>query len=202
MQYIQIKKHHSLLPNKLIKHNNVYKSRYFLGATSMQYSNTVKFTLSAAILGFLALGLASTSAVAQADPATTTFGVSATVLKDCIVSANALAFGNYTGAVNNATSTVTVTCTNTTTYTVGLDAGLATGATVTSRKMQNGVNLLPYALYSDSGRTTNWGNTSPSWVSGTGNGSAQALTVYGQIAAAQYVTPGSYADTISVTVTY
>jgi spore coat protein U-like protein len=169
----------------------------------MQYSNTVKFTLSAAILGFLALGLASAPAVAQTDPATTTFGVSATVLKDCIVSATALAFGNYTGAVNNAQSTVTVTCTNTTTYTVGLGPGLATGATVTTRQMQNGAVLLPYALYSDSTHTTNWGNTSATnWVSGTGNGAAQPLTVYGQIAALQYVTPGSYTDTIAVTVTY
>jgi len=169
----------------------------------MQYSNTVKFTLSAAFLGLLALGIASTPAAAQADPATTTFGVSATVLKDCIVSATSLAFGNYTGAVNNATSTVTVTCTNTTTYTVGLNAGLATGATVTTRQMQNGANLLSYALYSDSGHTTNWGNTAgTNWVTGTGNGAAQPLTVYGQIAAGLYVTPGSYTDTITVNVTY
>lgn len=69
--------------------------------------------------------------------------------------------------------------------------------------MVNGANLLAYALYSDSGRTTNWGNTvSTDTVPGTGNGSAQTLTVYGRIAAAQYVTPGSYADTITATITY
>lgn len=170
----------------------------------MQYSNTVKSTLSAAILGFLALCLTSTTAIAQANPATTTFGVSATVLKDCIVSAGALAFGNYIGAVNNATSTVTVTCTNTTTYTVGLNPGLTTGATVTTRQMAitPPAGGLAYALYTDSGHSNNWGNTSGSWVSGTGNGAAQNLTVYGQIAAGLYVTPGSYTDTITVTVTY
>jgi len=169
----------------------------------MQYSNTVKSALSAALLGFLALGLASAPAAAQADPATTTFGVSATVLKDCIVSATALAFGNYTGAVNSAQSTVTVTCTNTTTYTVGLGPGLASGATVTTRQMQNGTALLNYGLFSNATWTTNWGNTSATnWVSGTGNGAAQPLTVYGQIPAGQYVTPGSYTDTIAVTVTY
>ncbi len=168
----------------------------------MKHANAAKSALAAAA-GFLALGLASTSAVAQTDPATTTFGVSATVLKDCVVSATALAFGNYTGAVNNSTSTITVTCTNTTTYTVGLSAGLASGATVTTRQMQNGSYLLPYALYSNSGMTTNWGNTSATnWVSGTGNGTAQPLTVYGQIAAGLYVTPGSYTDTITATVTY
>lgn len=169
----------------------------------MKFSNPLKTALISASVGFAVLGLTSTSAVAQANPATTTFGVSATVLKDCIVSATALGFGNYTGAVNSAQSTVTVTCTNSTTYTVGLGPGLATGATVTTRQMQNGTNLLNYGLFSNATWTTNWGNTSgTNWVSGTGNGAGQALTVYGQIPAGQYVTPGSYADTIAVTVTY
>jgi spore coat protein U-like protein len=39
-------------------------------------------------------------------------------------------------------------------------------------------------------------------VAGTGNGAAQAITVYGQAAAGQYVAPGSYADTITATITY
>jgi spore coat protein U-like protein len=169
----------------------------------MKYWNAVKSAVPTAVLGFLALGLTPTSAFAQADPATTTFGVSATVLKDCVVSANPLAFGNYTGAVLTSTTTVTVTCTNTTTYTVGLSAGLATGATVTTRQMQNGAALLNYGLFTNATWTTNWGNTSATnWVSGTGNGAAQGLTVYGQVAAGQYVTPGSYSDTITVTVTY
>ena len=169
----------------------------------MKFSNLQRSALPAAILGFVVLGLTSTIAVAQTNPATTTFGVSATVLKDCIVSATALGFGNYTGAVNSAQSTITVTCTSSTTYTVGLGTGLATGATVTTRQMQNSTNLLNYGLFSNGTWTTNWGNTSPTnWVSGTGNGAAQNITVYGQIPAGQYVVPGSYADTISVTVTY
>ncbi|MGA2086956.1 MAG: spore coat U domain-containing protein [Terracidiphilus sp.] len=169
----------------------------------MKYSNLVKSALPAAVLCFMALGLTFTSASAQANPATTTFGVSATVLKDCIVSASALGFGNYTGAVNSAQSTVTVTCTSGTTYTVGLGPGLATGATVTTRQMQNGTNLLNYGLFSNGTWTTNWGNTlATNWVSGSGTGVAQPLTVYGQIPAGQYVTPGSYTDTIAVTVTY
>jgi spore coat protein U-like protein len=98
---------------------------------------------------------------------------------------------------------VTVTCTSGTTYTVGLGPGLATGATVTTRQMQNGTNLLNYGLFSNGTWTTNWGNTlATNWVSGSGTGVAQPLTVYGQIPAGQYVTPGSYTDTIAVTVTY
>lgn len=140
---------------------------------------------------------------AQAATATTTFAVTATVLSTCLISATPLAFGNYTGAQTDATSTLSVTCTNTTAYNVGLDAGQATGATVTTRAMQNGTNTLGYALYSDTARSVNWGNTVPTdTVAGTGSGIAQTLTVYGRIPAGSLPAPGAYADTITATVTY
>jgi spore coat protein U-like protein len=135
--------------------------------------------------------------------ATTQFSVTATADKSCSISATALSFGSYTGALVDSTSTVTATCSSTTTYTVGLNQGTATGATVTNRSMTGpGSALLHYSLFTNPTHTTNWGNSSGSWVSGTGNGSAQALTVYGQIPAAQYPTPGNYSDTIVATVTY
>jgi len=135
---------------------------------------------------------------------TTNFSVTATVAKDCAVTATNLAFGNYTGAQVRSTSTITATCTSSTAYTVGLSAGTATGASVTNRSMTGpGSSLLHYSLFSNSGYTTNWGNTSgTNWVSGTGSGAAQPLTVYGQIPAGQHSTPGSYNDTITVSVTY
>ncbi len=169
----------------------------------MKFSNPLKTALLSVSLGCVVLGLVSTSAVAQTNPATTTFNVTATVLKDCIVSATALPFGNYTGAAVNASSTVTVTCTSGTTYTVGLNAGTTTSATVTTRQM--GITVaggLNYSLLTTSYTGANWGNTSGSWVSGTGTGAAQALTVYGVLPAAQYVPPGSYTDTITATVIY
>ena len=63
---------------------------------------------------------------------------------------------------------------------------------------------LSYSLYSDSGRTTNWGNVTGSWMSGTGTGTgtAQNLTVYGRIPASQSALIGSYADTVTVTITF
>ena len=170
----------------------------------MKLSNPLKIALLSALLGFVVVGLTPTSAVAQANPATTTFNVTATVLKDCIVSATALPFGNYIGAVVNVSSTVTVTCTNSTAYTVGLNAGLTTSATVTTRQMgiTQPAGGLNYSLLTTSFTGSNWGNTSGSWVSGTGSGAAQPLTVYGVLPAGQYVPPGSYTDTIAVTVTY
>ena len=168
----------------------------------MKYLNVAKPALLAGVLGFMALAMAPSPAVAAT--ATTTFGVSATVQATCLVSATAVAFGTYTGAVANSTSTVSVTCTNTTPYNVGLGAGLATGATVSTRSMIGPASaLLNYAMYSDSAHSVNWGQTvGTDTVTGTGNGSAQAITVYGQTAAAQYVAPGAYADTITATVTY
>lgn len=152
--------------------------------------------------------LTSLPASAMAATVTDTFQVTATVLGSCLVSATDLAFGNYTptsGTALDQTSTVTVTCTTGTTYSVGLNAGLNDdGNGVAGRRMvYNTTNFLAYALYSDSGRTTNWGNTPPTdTVGGTGNGAAQDITVYGRVPINQYVTAGAYADTITVTVTY
>jgi spore coat protein U-like protein len=168
----------------------------------MKLSYVMKFSLPAVALGIVVLGLSTKPAVAAT--VTTTFGVTATVQATCLVSATPLAFGTYTGAVATSTSAVSVTCTNTTSYNVGLSAGLATGATVTTRQMTGPASaLLGYALFSDAARTVNWGQTiGTDTVTGTGNGIAQAITVYGQATAGQFVAPGSYTDTITATVTY
>lgn len=135
--------------------------------------------------------------------ATTSFTVTATIVANCTISASTLNFGVYTGAATNATSTILVNCTSMAPYYVGLNAGIATGATVTTRKMMSGSNSLNYALYSNSARTTNWGNTvGTDTLAGTGTGANQSLTVYGQIPGGQVLIPGSYADTITATITY
>jgi spore coat protein U domain-containing protein, fimbrial subunit CupE1/2/3/6 len=159
------------------------------------------------IIGLGALvALAATPSVApvEAATATTTFQVTATVNATCLISATTLAFGAYTGTQTDATSTVTVTCTNTTPYNVGLNAGTFSGATVTTRRMTGtDANGLAYSLFQDSSRTVNWGNTvGTDTLAGTGNGAAQALTVYGRVPASQFVAPGSYTDTITATVTF
>jgi spore coat protein U-like protein len=153
----------------------------------------------AAMLAAPTAGIAAT--------ATTTFQVTATVLSVCTVSATNLAFGNYdasSGTPNDASSTVTTTCSNSTAYTVALNAGTGSGATVALRKMTNGANTLNYSMYTTAGRTTVWGDGTLSTVTqaGTGNGSGQALTVFGRIPTSQYVTAGSYTDTVTATVTY
>lgn len=135
---------------------------------------------------------------------TALFSVTATVMSGCNISATPLSFGTYSGSIVNSTSTVSVSCTPSTVYNVGLNAGTASGATVTTRAMTGaGGALLHYSLFSNSPMTVNWGQTVGSdTISATGSGATQPFTVYGRIPAGQSVTPGSYTDTITATLTY
>jgi len=136
----------------------------------------------------------------------TTFSVTATLQATCTInSASALNFGTVGMLTANVdqTSTIQVTCTNTTPYNIGLDIGTGTGASVATRKLTSGGTTVNYTLYSDSGRSTLWGNTvGTDTVTATSNGSAQSYTVYGRIPTQSTPAPGTYTDTITVTVTY
>jgi len=159
------------------------------------------------LFGGLSFSILCSAPAAHAATTTTTFPVSATVLTACSVSALPLTFGNYdpTSATPlDATTTLSVLCTVGTSFTVGLNAGAASGATVTTRKMVNGANTLNYALFRETGRTNNWGNTpgTDTPPSTTAPVLPTALTVYGRVAAGQNVPAGGYADTVTVTVNY
>jgi spore coat protein U-like protein len=135
----------------------------------------------------------------------TSFSATATVLASCAVSATNLDFGTTGTLTSNidSTSSIKVSCTNGSPYQIGLDAGTGTGATVTNRKMTLSGATVNYALYSNSSRTTNWGNTvGTDTVGGTGTGASQLLTVYGRVPSQSTPAPGTYTDTIVVTVTY
>ena len=149
---------------------------------------------------------------ASANTVTTTFQVSATLLKNCTVSATNLPFGNYApgGGALDVNSTVSVSCTMNTTFTVALNGGTTSGGNIAQRLMSDGAgDTLQYNLYTTNAYATVWGDGSGSSAtrSGTGAGMAtpQTLTVYGQLpdsAANQVEPPNAYTDTITVTVTY
>ena len=137
---------------------------------------------------------------------TTTFAVQATVTATCTInSATTLNFGSVGVLASNVdqSSTIQVTCTNTTPYNIGLDAGTGSGATVAVRKLTSGGATINYSLYTSNAYSTVWGTTvGTDTQAGTGNGSAQSYTVFGRIPPQTSPAPGSYADTITVTVTY
>ena len=157
-----------------------------------------------ALVGAFPLILSGSSATAAT--ATGTMAVSATVVATCSISATSLAFGNYVGVALPGTATLTALCSNGSGYNVGLSAGGATNATVTTRGMfVTGTPsvVLNYALYSNAARTTNWGVTvGTDTVAGTGTGANQTLTVYGNVPASQFIAAGSYTDSITATITY
>ena len=156
-------------------------------------------------------GMSSTqAATAQAD-----LTVTATVAANCSIATTAVDFGAYDPVTANAsaailqTGKVSVSCTTGSAVKVTLGQGLYpdTGATSTdadpARRMRDGTtHYLSYTLYSETTRTTEWGNTAGTGVSYTGIGSSEDLTVYGTLPGGQNVPVGSYSDTVVATVTF
>ena len=144
---------------------------------------------------------------AHASTAQTTMAVTAVTLNSCSVVALPLVFGNISqvnGTATDSQTTLTVVCTPGVNYNVGLDQGAhAAGGT---RQMQAvlGTATIPYTLYSDSTRTTVWGNTvNTDTVSGTAGVLPGIYQVYGREPGnATLVGAGAYADAVTVTVTF
>jgi spore coat protein U-like protein len=126
----------------------------------------------------------------------------------CSTWADSLVFGNYSGGQIDVTGAIKFRCdTAGTPFQVGLNAGIAPGATITNRMMYGGTggsNTLGYQLFSNASRTLNWGNSSGTgWVTGTAAAawSAQPITVYARIPANENSPSGNYTDTITASVT-
>lgn len=158
--------------------------------TTAAYSDTLTLSLRAGNNGAV---LASDS-----------FAVTGPISPICSVSAGTLGFGAYSGSIVNATATVTVNCTNSAPYQVSLGGG--SNQSGSARRMAGPLSgYLSYQLFRDSARTLAWGDGSAQLgarQSGTGNGSAQNLTVYGRIPAGQMPAVGTYSDSVVVTVEY
>ena len=101
------------------------------------------------------------------------------------------------------TSTIRIACSVTTPYSIGLDAGAGAGATAAVRKLTGAAASVDYVLYRDGARTTLWGDTvGIDAEAATCSGVAQTHTLYGRVTAQPTPVPGTYTDTITVTVTY
>ena len=107
----------------------------------------------------LVTGFALAALTAEATTTTTTFQVTASIAKNCLISsASNVAFGTYdpTSAVDaTASGSVVFRCTKGTTYTVDLSTGAGSYAT---RTMTNGTDTLNYNLYTTVGLTTVFGD--------------------------------------------
>jgi spore coat protein U-like protein len=152
--------------------------------------------------------LLATAGAAQAATKNASFNVTATVAKNCVISANPLSLGAFDGTNDlAATSTIVVTCTNGTPFTVNLNAG--SSGSFAARTMSNGTDTLTYNLFTDASYGSIWGNgsTGTANVPGTGGGFAtpRTLTVAGRLLASANTGPvgaGTYTDTIVASVVY
>lgn len=133
------------------------------------------------------------------------FTVQANITGSCsAITPSVLDFGditNTTGVTNNATGSVQVTCSDTLPYRLAVSYGQ--GGTFNNRYMNNGAVHLNYQLYADAARTQVLGDNlslPATHITGTGNGSAQTVTIYGQIPAQSTPVTGTYTDTVIATV--
>jgi spore coat protein U-like protein len=132
-----------------------------------------------------------------------------TVARPLLVSATNLNFGSYnasSGTPTTSTMTVTVSCQFGADTLPAFVATLSKGVapTYNPRQMALGANRLSYNIYNQNTYTTIWGDGTGGTLTRSygGGGNSAAGTGFGRITTGQYVTPGSYTDTITVTITY
>lgn len=141
----------------------------------------------------------------------------AAVTINCTTSASSIAFGTYNplSTVSAAsTGTLRVACSGSGSgsrnVTVGVTLSAGMSGSYTTRKMLSGSNALNYNIYWSTAYSQIMGDGSGGSFAGTagpftvfaGGTNTATGTMYGLVPAQQDVAPGSYVDTILVTVTY
>jgi len=140
--------------------------------------------------------------------------VSSQAFAVCSVTSTSINFGAYdvfSPAPDDSTGTITVTCADSS---PGVLANIAIGHSTNSgifsprqMKRDGGTDLLNYNLFTTDARSVVWGDG----TSGTSTvrtlqrvylNQPANLTVHGRIPAGQDIRPGTYGDTLSVTITW
>jgi len=158
--------------------------------------------LASALLGALALLLGTPARALCVAP-----------LCSCTVTTTALAFGsiNPLAGPHDSTGTVRVACGGVAGLLIPyrIELGSGQSGNVLARRLQGGMHSMAYGLFSDAARSVTWGDGGGGTpVDGfvlldvAGLSPPVVHTVYGRIPGGQMVAPGSYADTLVVTLTY
>jgi spore coat protein U-like protein len=144
-------------------------------------------------------------------------GAAAHAAATCTVSAIGPAFGVYNPlnpVPTLSNGTVTATCNyvsgGATTVTLVSSYSAGSGGSYANRSMLSGANRLSYNLYFDAAFTQIRGDGTGGsqtggaslTVSSSSRSASASSTIYGRMPAGQNAVPGSYADTIVVTITY
>jgi spore coat protein U-like protein len=149
------------------------------------------------------VGLAGTTLLLSDAQAQSPLQVSATVAGACTLAVpTPLAFGTYVAgqlSPKDGQAIIQYNCASGLNISIMIDQGLS--ANGSQRQMINGSDVLRYAIFKESSRTTAvaWGinGTDPLTITSTPGG-AQDVDVFGRIDAVQSSPPGSYTDTLQV----
>lgn len=133
---------------------------------------------------------------------TATLSVTANVQSSCAISGGSLDFGNYqSGQSGNSDAVGTISFTNCTgLLTFELDGGQS--GNVNARAMKSGGNSLSYQLYRTQQRNSVFGTGSNAQQLDLQSQLTGTLDVFGRIPGNQDAAPGSYSDTVNITLTY
>lgn len=143
-------------------------------------------------------------------------GTGRALAAQCTVDATGVRFGSYDrldGTPLDATGTVTVTCTSGYHEAVAyqIQSSTGTGGKYFPRDLVGNTDTLKYNLYIDAARSLVWGDGSSATsavvdqytcTQAAGCSTPRDYTIYGRIPARQNPSPGTYNDTLTVTVMY
>ena len=117
-----------------------------------------------------------------------------------------MSFGTIAGLTTaQATSNqIGITCTKGAVYSVALNNGMNGGTGPTKRILISSANQkLSYGIFKDAAHVQAWGaTTGANTQAGTGSGTTQNLTAYALLPAQGNPNPGTYSDTVVVTIKY
>lgn len=149
------------------------------------------------------IGLCSQS---FADSSSTTIVAgSAKVNSTCTVAVLPINFGTINSNSQNLQSTtLTATCTKGTAFNVALSTGISNDFSTRYMALNDNSDKLKYNIYFDNlyNNVLGDGNANTATINDIGTGNDQTFTLFGKIPTGQFVSPGSYADLISVTLSY
>lgn len=158
-----------------------------------------RMRIAAALLAALLGGARSADGATD----TGTLNVTATVTTNCSLSGGTMAFGTYvSGQTTNLDVQGSINYVNCPAGRLTFELDNGANANGTQRRMKSGSNYLNYQLYKTSSRNTVWGTGAEANQIELLQGGGGSVVVYGRIPAGQTVPPGSYSDTVTITLTF
>jgi spore coat protein U-like protein len=129
-------------------------------------------------------------------------GVGPAQAANCTLTAQGVVFGTYDTLSNqnlDGAGSISVSCDSSDSFTLALSSG---HGTMLARQMQSGTASMTYNLYTDSLRSSIWGDGTGGTTLISATATSAIYAVYGRIPPAQNIPAGAYSDSITVTLSF